>query len=318
MDGIDHPIIAKAMASEAEPITSAGLFPPAYIVEKFARYFPPGTPFSYLLIRLHELAQTSRRFYLCDLRQQVAIADAIETVQGLTTTEKLTFCSAPIEPRKLGEPELARAYASAVAENKPKSLLDFEDVESLDLNLLQDEYEPDRQYLVKLEALHKAIIIFMWLSFRYSGVFVHRELAIHTKELVETRIEEVLSKLSFDYEKMRKAREKAVLDMLAKEAENGEDDASLEDDEQTAIPDIDPRREELMLDSLDEYDETDDSGSEKVVLGTNSVDSDAVVIALLAHEIQGELLSTRDEVQSSLANLQAVNASIEPSPEQLR
>jgi len=307
MENIDYPLVARAMAGEAEPITTAGLFPPAYIVEKFARYFPPGTPFSYLLIRLHELSQTSRRFYLCDLRQQVSIADAIESVDGLTTADKMIFCSAPIETRKPGEPDLARAYATAVANNTPVSILDFEGVQALNLDLLEDEFVADRDYLRKLESLHKAIIIFMWLSFRYTGIFIHRELASHTKELVETRIEVVLSQLSFDYEKMRKSREQAVLDMLAKESEI-EKRQSLDGEsyESPRIPDIDPRREELMLDDLDEYGETDDTVP--AVTSQGNADSDYDELAIKAHNRHIAFTSLYEEVQSSLANLHSIGA----------
>lgn len=302
----DHPIITKAMESEAEPITSAGLFPPAYIVEKFARYFPPGTPFSYLLFRLHELSQTSRRFYLCDLRQQVSIADAIEPVEGLTIIDKMIFCSAPVETRKPGEPELAQSFANAVAKNTPVSILDLEDVQNLNLDLLADKYTANREYLQKLEALHKGIIIFMWLSYRYTGIFIQRELAIHTKELTEARIEEVLSQLSFDYDKM-KAREQAVLNLLAKEAEKEEEDGVVEENH---IPDIDPRREELMLDSLDEYGETDNTAaldnSFVEVEKLDDMDGDIEELTLQVHERQIMILSLYDEVHSSLAALRAI------------
>ncbi|KAI4833562.1 P-loop containing nucleoside triphosphate hydrolase protein, partial [Aureobasidium sp. EXF-8845] len=55
LEDFDFPVIAKAMKEEPEPIRSAGIFPPAPIVERFASYFPPDTPFSYILMRLHEL-----------------------------------------------------------------------------------------------------------------------------------------------------------------------------------------------------------------------------------------------------------------------
>lgn len=215
LEKVDFPIIEKAMKSEAEPITSAGILPPSSIVERFARYFPPGTPFSYVLVRLHELSLMSSRFHLCDVRQQVSIADAIEPVEGLTASDKIVFCSAPIEPRKQGEPELARAYARFVAQSRAVSIAD---VDELNLELLEDDYVADRAYLRKLEELHKGVIVFMWLSYRFAGVFIQRELALHVKQLVETRIEAVLEKLAFDFEKMRLSREQRIISMLAEEA----------------------------------------------------------------------------------------------------
>lgn len=217
LERYDFATIEKAMKSEAEPILSAGLFPPSSVVERFARYFPPGTPFSYVLVRLHELSQMSSRFHLCDLRQQVSIADAIESVEGLEVPDKLIFCAAPIEPRKPGEPELARAYARFVAQSKAVSIVD---VEELNLELLEDEYVADRSYLRKLEELHKGVIVFMWLSYRFAGVFVERELALHVKHLVEARIEAVLEKLAFDYEQMRTLREQEIIGRIVEESED--------------------------------------------------------------------------------------------------
>lgn len=214
LERFDFPIIEKLMYSEPEPIISAGVQPPAYIIERFAKYFPPDTPFAYLLIRLNEISETSSRFFLCDLKQSIAIADIIESVNGLTTTDRLIFCAAPIEPRKPGEPQLAQAYARLVAESRAATIVD---VEELDFELLKDNYEASRGYLGKLESLHKGVIIWNWLSFRFAGVFVNRELAMHVKGLVEKRIEETLARLSFDYSKMRRAREKAILQMLGDE-----------------------------------------------------------------------------------------------------
>lgn len=216
LESHDFPIIEKLMNAEPEPIKSAGVQPPTYIIERFAKYFPRGTPFAYVLMKLNEISETSSRFYVCDLRSQLSIADEIEVVEGLTTTDRLIFCASPVEPRKPGEPDLARAYARLVAENRAASIVD---VEELNFDLLDDDYVADRQYLAKLEGLHKGVIIWNWLSFRFSGVFINRELAQHVKELVEARIEEVLQKSSFDYEKMRKAREQAVLDLLQQEKE---------------------------------------------------------------------------------------------------
>ena len=237
LDKLDFSIISRAMASDPEPMTSAGIQPPAYIIEQFARYYPDGTPFAYLLIRLNELAKTSGRFHLCDLRQAIAIADAIESVEGLTTTDRLVFVSSPIEPRK-NESALARTYAELIAQNKGVSIAE---IKELDLELLREDYTANRIYLRKLEALHKGVIVWMWLSYRFAGIFINRELAAHVKELVEKRIEDVLQAMSFDFNNIKKRRDKAILDMLenetqqeTKQSQDGdEDDAG---DEMAKMP----------------------------------------------------------------------------------
>ena len=59
------------MESEPEPIRTAGIFPPDTVLERFSSYFPPGTPFSYIMTRLHELSLMHKSFHLCGLRDQI-------------------------------------------------------------------------------------------------------------------------------------------------------------------------------------------------------------------------------------------------------
>jgi len=211
----DFPLVEAAMNSEAEPIKSAGLHPPAYIMERFAKHFPPETPFSYLLMRMQEISQVTSRFHLCDLKTQMSIADAIEPIDGLTTTDKLIFCSAPIEPRRPGESELARAYARVIAGSRGVGILE---IEELELDLLEEDYIATTGYLRALEQLHKGVITWMWLSYRFIGLFLKPELALHVKELVEVRIEAVLDQLTFDFDKIRKSRERAITKLLEQKA----------------------------------------------------------------------------------------------------
>ena len=207
----DLKILEKAMTSDSQPITRANLFPPTFVFANFASYFPPDTPFAYLLIQLHELGRSDGRYFVGDIRGQVSIADCIESVQGLFLQDRVTFCSAPIEPRRLGEPELARVFARCVAEGRSISVLD---IEELDVELLDDDYVANRGYLERIERLHKGLIIYMWLSFRYDSIFLDKRLALHVKDLTERRIEETLEKLSFDYGKIRRQRERAIRNLL--------------------------------------------------------------------------------------------------------
>lgn len=261
-----------------QPLRAAGLFPPAFIIERFARYFPLDTPFSFLLFRMSELAETGPRFFVCDLTANIAIADTIGSVKGLSIKDREIFCSAPIEPKKPGEIELARAYAQCIADCTGKSVLDFEE---LDIELLEDKYEPSREYLQRIERLHKSLVIFMWLSYRFHGLFLDRELAMHIRSLTEKRIEDTLAHLSFDFNRFRKKREQAILEML--HDGSPEEDAELNDTnslgsspaiDQNTVPaprektkktleTIDNRQQpnQVLLDLIHEADRTEDPKS---------------------------------------------------------
>ncbi len=214
------------MTKEPEPILTAGLFPPAPIVERFASYFPPDTPFSYILLRLHDIAQMHPRFHLCRLKDPITVADAIQPVKGLTTADRIAFCAAPLSTRDEASIALLRVFASCVAEQKAGGVLDFP---QLPLEVLDRPRSAERRHLQQLETLHKGIILYLWLSYRFSGVFNTRALAFHVKQLVEDEIEEVLK--SFDFTELARrrilaARERKLREVLKKSTVIGDDQAA--------------------------------------------------------------------------------------------
>ena len=216
LERFDFPFLWDCMHTDPEPITSAGLFPPGPIVERFARYFPPGTPFSYILLRLHETVKLHTRFHLCELRDQLVIADAIQPAKGLTTMDRIIFCAAPASFRQgdTSQMKLFRTMAECVAQQQGGGLLD---IKEMPLDVLDEEPSASRIYLEKLERLHKGIVLYLWLGYRFSGVFNTQALAMHVKGLVEAAIEKTLAAFSFDLEtrrKIRKEREKKLLRQL--------------------------------------------------------------------------------------------------------
>ena len=201
------------MTSEPEPITSAGLFPPASVLERFASYFPPSTPFSYILTRLHELSQMHSRFHLCGLKDQVWVADLIEPIKGLTIVDRNIITSSPAGKSDI---ELWRTlmprYARCIAE---QSGGDLADIEELPLEILDAEVSANREYLRALEQLHKGIVTYLWLSYRFAGIFTSRSLAFHTKGLVEEKIEAVLGQFAFSEITRKKIAAKKEQELLA-------------------------------------------------------------------------------------------------------
>ncbi|KAG9954004.1 P-loop containing nucleoside triphosphate hydrolase protein, partial [Aureobasidium melanogenum] len=240
LEDFDFSTIANAMKEEPEPIRSAGIFPPAPIVERFASYFPPGTPFSYILMRLHELSQMHSRFHLCGLKDQLWIADLIEPVQGLTVTDRNILCACPAsksDKDMIGK--LLPALARCIEQQGGGALYD---IAEMPLEVLELQMSPSRDYLRQLEQLHKAIVAYLWLSYRFAGIFTTRPLAFHVKGLVEEKIEHVLHQFSFTESKRRKikaAREKSLMAEAQRESvladEEDEDGATPELEQQTSV-----------------------------------------------------------------------------------
>ena len=244
LENIDFQMIEQAMRSEPEPIRTAGIFPPAPIVERFAQYFPPGTPFSFIMLRLHELSQMHSRYHLCGLRDQLWIADIIEPIKSLTIADRIVLCACPASKQDVElMTNLLPALARCIEQQGGGHLLD---ILELPLEVLEQEISGGRFYLRELERLHKGIIVYLWLSYRFAGIFPSRVLAFHVKSLVEAKIEQVLSGFSFTEEQTKKIkarREREVLEALMNEVNedtNQEmDDSSEQDrvvpDEQTSV-----------------------------------------------------------------------------------
>lgn len=188
-DTLDFANVMRGMQSEPTPVLTAGIFPTSQIVSQFAAFFPLGTPFSYILRRINELALMQPRFHTCDLRDQIRVADIIEQVKDLTISDRLIFCAAPVNLATEEARKTCRAFAKCVANNGGGGLLE---ITELDLDLLDKEVTRDPYYRTQLEALHKSLILYMWLGYRFEGVFPNREMASYVKQLVQERIEKVL------------------------------------------------------------------------------------------------------------------------------
>ncbi|CAK7264895.1 RNA helicase [Sporothrix epigloea] len=194
----DLSIVQDAFQAEAPPLETAGIQPPVFAVEQFARYFPPETPFSFILTRMRELARVSGLFQMCTPKESIEICNIIEPYR-MTIYDRCIFITSPACLRDPGQREVLEAYARYVSEMRGGALLDIPEVnlEILDVENAADFPGGPSKYLLQLEALHKAITLYLWLSYRYVGVFSSQQLAFHVKALVEDKINGYLNQLTF-------------------------------------------------------------------------------------------------------------------------
>lgn len=244
MEEADLPTLRKAMDSELNPIMSAGIFPPTAILLKFATYFPPSTSFSYILLRLHELSLKHPRYHLCVLKDQVAIADIIQPIKNLTTHDRIVFCAAPASVKSQGISPIVTAFAKCVGDNSSGALLD---IKELPLDILDQKMTPDRAYMERLELLHKALILYLWLSYRFAGVFINQAMAFYVKRLTEDKIDKMLAEYSASPE-IRKRIQRMREEALRQISKMHEPIAQPDDfQEHTEIPDASLLPEDSML-----------------------------------------------------------------------
>ena len=178
------------MQKMPRPIEQAVLMPPTDLLLRFASYFRPEAPLSYVLKRFVEVSQTDSLFKVVDHDRIAELADIIQEVSGLSTEERLIFCNAPTKTQYEELQRVAREYARCVA-NKTDAVLT--ELKEVNLEILDSPARRDEVYLIELEKLHIALTLYLWLSYRFSGIFVTQALAFHTKSLVEEKIERFLA-----------------------------------------------------------------------------------------------------------------------------
>ncbi|KAH6856647.1 P-loop containing nucleoside triphosphate hydrolase protein [Chaetomium sp. MPI-CAGE-AT-0009] len=218
LDDEDLPILGKALGVEPKPIGTAGLFPPSSVIERFHSYFPAQTPISFVLARLREMGRLSPRFHMCNFNDALQIAEIIKDYD-LSVTDRCVFIKVPISLRDPKQVLALRSFAKCVAELGSGHLLDFD---IFDLNVLDEvrPSDPKNQtvYLQRLESLHQIITTYLWLSYRYQGVFQSQKLAFKVKSLVEEKIADHLEKLSFteDWQRLKRQRVRKMAKKLGK------------------------------------------------------------------------------------------------------
>ncbi|CZR63301.1 related to ATP-dependent RNA helicase SUV3, mitochondrial precursor [Phialocephala subalpina] len=242
LERFDLAVVQKAMNLDVEPIKTAGIAPPSDVLFRFASYFPKGTAFSYITQRLYEMSKLSDIFHMCRLKEQTQVADLIEPYP-LSTMDRITFMAAPVALREFGFGRIVQEFAECVATQSGGELLDLK---TLDLELIdvhRDEFPfGNKAYLRQMENLHKALTLYLWLSYRFAGVFRSQALAFHVKSLAENRIDECLADVHYDAAKRRqlnflrmKAMELEIAEQEAqREAQDGLDSEESAQDEEAA------------------------------------------------------------------------------------
>ena len=150
------------------------------------------------------------RYHLCALRDQIQIADIIQPVRNLSTRDRIIFCAAPAALRVKGLPEIVAAFARCVGDNTSGALLNIPEI---NLDVLDEEIRIDRDYMSGLEGLHQALILYLWLSYRFAGIFINQAMAFYVKKLVEEKLDKMLAEYSSSKEirkRIRKMREQAL------------------------------------------------------------------------------------------------------------
>lgn len=192
MTSRDLKIVSNAFQATVPPLEKACIEPTEHLIYQFAVHLPPNTPFSYVLLRFFNTARLHPLFRLGMKDAAVAISDILQPVQGLSIKDRLTFVQAPVPSRNPSIIPILLELAQCIADRRPAPVLELK---SLKLELLEYSGTATVGYLQQIEDLHKALVLYCWLSYRYEPLLQSRTTVFHIKSLVEKKIDQALLEL---------------------------------------------------------------------------------------------------------------------------
>lgn len=242
MEHADLHVIKRAFTKSVADLNVAYISPPAGIVERFASYYPPGTPLSFILQRIRMVAVLTERFRISVTSDVLAIADIVQEF-NIPIWDKLTFCHMPVRLKDENSTNMIRALARIVANNETGDFLSIKEIplEYLDMEM-NDTKKYGHKYLQKMESLHDAINQYVWLSYRYTGMFRDRELAFHVRNLVGERLMDLLDRLNFTGKTIEMLRKRSRLAAASHEVQRSA--IGMEEDE---VSDLDRLEQVIAL-----------------------------------------------------------------------
>jgi ATP-dependent RNA helicase SUPV3L1/SUV3 len=215
----DLPILESLLPLPLPPITRATLDIPSSTLYALSSLLPPETTFAELLEHVSQLAILPPKTTLSANRHRTQLADVVEPLRGyLTLAEMETFSFAPVQQRDGLSVSVFEKVVTAFAHDGRVDLLECFNGTGLIKNLETVEEAlktlpplptsenglPDRKVFTPpilvagiplLETLHKSLVMYIWLSYRYDVSFPDRPLAVEIKTRTEVVLDQCLARL---------------------------------------------------------------------------------------------------------------------------
>lgn len=227
----DLPLLRAMLPLSLPPLTRAYVDLPTGAMEDLAPLLPPNTSYGDLLDVFTALAKVPPLTILQGTLHKLPLAEMVEPHRNvLTLRETELFGNAPVNVR---DDRVAAVYANMLAAYSNDFLVNLEDVieptgligtlKTVEETLAALPPLPPvlgvfRPYLSPaitisaiplLESLHKALVMYLWLSFRLELAFPDREKAAEYKERTEKVLEICLERMPGMRQKKTHERSKA-------------------------------------------------------------------------------------------------------------
>ncbi|KAF9921990.1 RNA helicase [Linnemannia zychae] len=160
----DIPTLKRAMAAPMIDIKRAGIQPTSEMLQQFSVQMP-GAPFSYVLKTFEMMSRNSNLFFLGLFRTLIGTAEILDRIK-MPIQDRITFVNAPIQTRDPMVVEAAVDMARAVSDGRAMAI--DEVIQLPPQSAIKKNSKLD---LRTLESSHRVIMLYLWLSQRFSDVF---------------------------------------------------------------------------------------------------------------------------------------------------
>ncbi|KAH9812556.1 P-loop containing nucleoside triphosphate hydrolase protein [Melampsora americana] len=206
----EMPLLRKCMVAPFEPITQAVIKAPFETVQGLARMVPTGVRFSTLLNLRQTLTVTSPIFAIGDETNPAGIAEMLEEIKHLSLAERDLFCSAPVNSRNPVAMSALRSWATAHAKQSISSMKSLGEMVIQTLNetnekKISSKEKVNSQTLLRLESLHKCLVLYLWLGFRLPETFTDLKRCTDLKVKSEEALSLGLNALGYHHHRLEQS-----------------------------------------------------------------------------------------------------------------
>ncbi|KAJ2802095.1 RNA helicase [Coemansia guatemalensis] len=174
--------LKKSMEQQPPNLAMAGIKPNVGMIEMFSHQFP-NMSFAQLWSMFRDVSNVDDNYFLCSFGDQEGIAQTIEDLP-LSISDRYHFLYAPISIRDSRMETTLRQFARAVA-NRRECLVG-------DVIKLPSSTPTTREAIRELESWHRAITLYLWLSYHFTESFRQNEEAYVLKDKCEALIQKGL------------------------------------------------------------------------------------------------------------------------------
>ena len=181
--------LRRCMAESVPDITHAGQFPGEEQLLAFSSVMPPETPLDKLLVSFMDASSLqSDFFFMCRHEEVVGTAATLHAVPGLTLSQRIQLCAAPVKLRNMEARAAFLHFARSIAAKQPAELpvqLPLTAQQLLDVARAAGgdarspavvKYAQGLDFEL-LEARAGIVDLYIWLAFRFRRLFPDMERA---------------------------------------------------------------------------------------------------------------------------------------------